>query len=199
MIQELERVNRNPQDMWLNALKSYREVPPGQWHMPSGFKARVAPKYFSKVYSVPGRTGAMYAQRFLEEHGLAGCTFTKAMSDALTCADRLLLEDRAPDLVNSVSLEYLARKAYGIELAFGACRTEADWRKPKQAGKEWQSKVDWDLLHRTDPGDTSQGFTGDYMREVQDEVAAGMRRDAELAKAKIKIHGRVDFSDPLNL
>ncbi len=67
------------------------------------------------------------------EHGLKTCVMAKAMVDAMACIDRLVLEDQVPDVVNSLSLEALARKAYALEVAFSRYRTESDWKKPKNA------------------------------------------------------------------
>ena len=97
MISHLERLNINPQQAWMEALKEYREIEPGLWHMPEGYRQRVAPEYLTKVYSAP-RSGKEYAQQFLRERQLEGCGAAKGMVDALACVDRLLLEDRTPDL-----------------------------------------------------------------------------------------------------
>ena len=131
--------------------------------MPVGYRQRVAPEYFSKAYSVQGRTGLEYATDYLENHGASGCKIAKAMIDALSCVDHLVLTDEQIDLVNLVSTEYLARRAYGVELAFSQCKTEADWRKPKNAGKDWVSKVDFEMWKRINPGTSSDRMGGEYM------------------------------------
>ena len=156
------------------------------------------PQYVSKVYSVPGRTAAEYGERFLEEHGLKGCTLARGLVDALSCVDRLLLEDGAPNLINTTTLETLARKAYGIELGFGQCRSENDWRKPRNA-KEWSTKVDFEMIKRIDPGISQDLFGGtEYMRDAKEELRGEMTRDADLAKVRGKLAERTDILDPLN-
>eukprot|EP00969_Alexandrium_andersonii_P293484 12972673-Alexandrium_andersonii.AAC.1 len=79
--------------------------------MPDGFKARVAPQYFSKVFSVAGRTAAAYGELFLEDHGLKNCTMAKPMVDALACADRLIIEDRPDDHARGAGAQGLRHRA----------------------------------------------------------------------------------------
>eukprot|EP00974_Lingulodinium_polyedra_P080583 7807302-Lingulodinium_polyedra.AAC.1 len=106
----------------------------------------------------------------------------RSMVDALACADRLILNDRPADLVNSTTLEALARKAYAIELGFSGCRVESDWRKPRNAGKDWVTKVDWGILQRTDPSCANDALAGECMKQVRDEVRVAMQRDADFLK-----------------
>ena len=197
IIHEFERRNRNPQAVWLEQLKQYVEIPAHQWPMPEGYRSRVAPQYFSKVYSVPGRTATEYGERFLEEHGLKGCTLARGLVDALSCADRLLLEDGAPNLVNTTTLETLARKAYAIELGFGQCRSENDWRKPRNA-KEWTSKVDWEMVQRMDPAFSAEFMEGTCMQAVRDELRLGVQRDVEFSKVRSLAKAQHAGADPLN-
>ena len=93
MIAHLERVNRNPQQEWVVALRDYKDIPPERWPMPIGFRQRVAPEYFSKIYSVQGRTGGDYGREFLLTHGASTCNIAQGMVDALDCVDHLLLTD----------------------------------------------------------------------------------------------------------
>ena len=186
LISELQRLNQNPQAVWMMVLQEYREIPENMWTMPPGYKARVAPQFLTKVYSVPGRTGVEFAEKFLLEHSLGTCTVAKAMVDAMACIDRLLLEDRPPGLINLVSLEHLARKAYAIETAFEKCYLASDWQRPKNAGKEWSSKVDWDLMARIDPSMSHQFMGGDFMKNVRDEVKREMLVDIDFAKVRNK-------------
>ncbi len=186
LITELQRMNQNPQAVWLLVLQEYREVPLEQWPMPVGYTTRVAPQYLTKVYSVPGRTGLEYGEKFLADHGLNHCTVARTMVDALGCVDRLMLEDRPKDLVNLVSLEHLARKAYGVEVAFDKCQGEGDWRKPKNAAKDWSSKVDFDMMARVDPSMSPQFMGGEYMKSVRDEVKREMLIDIDFAKVRNK-------------
>ena len=126
-----------------------------------------------------------------------GCGAAKGTVDALACVDRLLLEDRAPDLVNLVSLEYLARKAYAIETGFELARQESDWKRPS-GKKEWTSKVDWDMIHRIDPASASDAARGEYAREVREELKTGMARDVDFAKLKMNFGERSTTVDPIN-
>ena len=196
MIRYLERVNMNPQQTWLDVLKEYAEVDGEAWPLPVGFRERVAPEYLSNVFSAP-RTGVQHAEKFLEEHGLVACTFARRMVDALACVDRLI-EDRPEGLINLPCIEYLARTAYGCEVAFGQCRSESDWRKPKQAGKDWATKVDWDMLRRIDPGSTSEFMNGEYMKGVKQEVKKEMSRDIDFLKVQQKLSEQNRIPDPLN-
>ena len=196
MISHLERVNTNPQQMWMDALKEYKEIEGVLWQMPEGYKARLAPEYLTKVYSSP-RPAKVHGELFLKEHGIEQCSAAKGMVDALACIDRLLIEDRAPGLINLVTLEYLARKAYAVEIGFANVRNEKDWRRPSGA-KDWVTKVDWDLIYRVDPNMASDAAKGEYLREVREELKAGMARDADFLKLKAKVGERGKPFDPVN-
>ena len=197
-MQKLERINHNPQQAWMEALKEYKDVPAEEWPMPAGFRTRLAPEFFSRVYSAP-RSAVEYGQKWAEEHGCSHCSWIKGYIDALACVDRLLLGDKPPNLVNSISLEYLARKAHAIEVGFGQCRVESDWRKPKNAQKDWSTKVDFEMIKRIDPGISQDLFGGtEYMRDAKEELRGEMTRDADLAKVRGKLAERTDILDPLN-
>eukprot|EP00972_Heterocapsa_arctica_P038045 5600546-Heterocapsa_arctica.AAC.1 len=62
------------------------------------------------------------------------------------------MTDREKGLLNRVSVERLARKAYALARAFRLCQTEADWRRPKgKDGNSWKTKIDWESARRIDP------------------------------------------------
>ena len=197
IIQQLQKLNYNPQQVWLEALREYQEIALDRWPLPVGYRSRVAPEYFSKVYGAP-RTAVEYGQKWVEDHHLSGCSWSRGYLDALACADRLLLNDRSPGIVNSTSLEYLARKAYGFEAGFALVRQESDWRKPRNAGKDWSTKVDFEIIRRIDPGIQSDFMGGEYMRDTREEMRVEMGRDADFAKVQLKLGQRTDITDPLN-
>ena len=196
MISHLERVNTTPQQMWMDALKEWQEIESSSWAMPEGYKARLAPEYLTKVYSAP-RPARVHAELFLKEHGCEQCSTAKGMVDALACVDRLLIEDRTPGLVNLVTLEYLARKAYAVEVGFAHVKSEGDWRRPS-GKKEWVTKVDWGMIYRIDPNLATDATKGEYLREVREELKAGMSRDADFLKLKTKVGERGAPFDPVN-
>jgi hypothetical protein len=198
MIRHLSRLNANPQQKWLAALKNYRDIPAAQWPLPDGFRQRVAPEYLSKVYQSPTGTGVDYAEAFLESHGCKACSFAKTMVDAFCCIDRLLLEDEDDEIINRVSVEHLARKAFAVESGFKEFRSESDWKKPKQAKADWKTLVDWDIIARIDPGVAKDFMKGEFLKDVRDELKVGMTRDADLLKLKAKVNERQSLPDPLN-
>ena len=99
--------------------------------------------------------------------------------------DKMLLEDCEPGFINRVSTEYAARRAFGLQQAFRTCRRKDDWLKPKNAPKDWKSKVDWEELDRIDPRAADHLPSG--FRAVQTEIKGELERDALLMKAKTKL------------
>jgi len=139
------------------------------------------------------------AETWLREHGLDDCLLAQEFVTIMDGFDKILLTDNEPGWINRVSTEYSARRAYGLQQAFGKCRRKDDWHKPKNAPASWRSKVDWELLDRFDPRSVEtlpQGF-----RQVEDELRSAMERDAMLfkAKAKLKEHRGGDLPDRLNV
>ena len=84
-----------------------------------------------------------YAKKFIKDHGLAGCGIAMEIVSCLRQIDRYLLMDKVEGWINWPTTEFICRKAYGLERAFGRRKVTSDWLKPKNAGKHWKSKVDW--------------------------------------------------------
>eukprot|EP00974_Lingulodinium_polyedra_P007579 721278-Lingulodinium_polyedra.AAC.1 len=66
----------------------------------------------------------------------------------MAAIDAMLMEDQQPGVINSVALERLAKKGYGIFCGFRDCEREDDWR-PKD--KKTKSKINEELWRRVDP------------------------------------------------
>ena len=112
---------------------------------------------------------------YLKEHGLLECYSAQELKAGLCHIDRLLMVDRQEGFVNSPSFEYLARKCYGLEMAFRRCRVKSDWcRTGGQKG--FKSKVDWPAAKRVDPSYADAHKL--RIRPVEDEIRSEMERDA---------------------
>ena len=61
----------------------------------------------------------------------------------------------------------------------------SDWLKPKTAGKDWKSKVDWSAADKVAP--SNQETEGFRLEELETEVRTGMEHDALMAKARAKL------------
>ena len=61
------------------------------------------------------------------------------------------LEDQSVDVTQREAFEIKARRLYGYMKAFADVRKESDWRRPTgAAGRNWKSKVNWQLLDAYD-------------------------------------------------
>ncbi len=69
-------------------------------------------------------------------------------------------------------------------------KSEKDWRKPKDAKKDWRSKVDFVLWRRLDPSKLQDDEMTFVNRQVEDEVRTEMDREAALLKARQKLEER---------
>ena len=133
--------------------------------------------------------------------GLLKCHLAMEMKTALTSCDTLLLVGPtgkgrgAP--INSVMLEMLARTAYSRERGFEDVHREEDWKRPKNATKEWISKVKFREINRWDPRyEATETFKIPY---AEKEVRAEVEREALILKsaAKLEKNSKADV-DPLN-
>jgi hypothetical protein len=97
--------------------------------------------------------------------------------------DRLLLMDKQPGFISTPSTEYLARRYYGLMVAFEGCTVRNDWCKPKDA-KNWKSKVNWHACDRIDPRAGPKTFK---VKELEEEVTKSMEQDALLARAQDRL------------
>ena len=190
----------NPHDMVLAELRRFKEVPLKDWPLPKGYQSRIAPAYIAHVYG-RGKLGEEHGESYIQAHGLEDCHPARQLLTHLGHLDRLLMVDRKEGFINDISTEYLTRQAYGLELAFAHCKCKSDWLKPRSnPPKDWRSKVDWDIYHRTDP--RSAKTSGLNIREAEDEVRAEIDRDATLLKSRAKLAAHTPASgsiDPLNL
>ena len=104
----------------------YREVAEKDWPLPKGFRSRVCPSLLPELYK-DGRRAEETAQRFLEDHALKECYTAKEMVSLAAQFDRMLLMDKQAGFINLPSTEYLARRYYGLMVAFEGCSTKNDW------------------------------------------------------------------------
>jgi hypothetical protein len=103
---------------------------------------RVAPAYFAHVYG-RGQWGEEYAQQWLRGHGVEKNPVAEQLRFMLGMADAAVRYDGI-NILNSASFEIAARRCYGLEKAFAACRREEDWQDPET------SKVKLELLEAYD-------------------------------------------------
>jgi len=179
-----------PQQMFLAQLDQYREVDTEMWNaqFPVGFRERVAPSFLAEVFST-GKNGEQWARDFVRDHALQECHPARELVASLSALDTMLMTDREEGLLNRVSVERLARKAYALTRAFRAIKHEADWRRPRgKDGGGWKSKVDWESARRIDPMLAED--MGISIPSVDEEVRKEMDREAALLKARAKLDER---------
>jgi len=166
--------------------------------MPIGFQEMIAPAYLSKVYA-SGRTGENYADSWVALKGLQRCHLAQDMKSAFTSCDILLLVDNlgsgysAP--INCIMLELLARTSYSRERGFEAVCKEDDWKRPRQAQKDWKSKVKYNDIRlwdsRYESPDTFK------MPSAEIEVRNEVEREAMIAKSQAKLEKNVPASQDI--
>ena len=145
--------------------------------MPAGYRERIAPAYLAQVYK-GGTTAVEYARRWLRDRGLGKCSPAQEMLSIMEAIDDAVLGGEA-DVINTISFEKLARRAYGLERAFEGVHQESDWHRP-QGAKSWTSKVQWALCERYDVrGATS---LGPRVAKADEEVRQAMEKDALFLK-----------------
>ena len=156
---------------------------------PRGYRERVAPQFLGEVYA-SGKKAKEWAKVFINSREMGDFTEARELIPCMAAIDSMLLQDRAPDAINSISLEKLAKKGYAVQQGCRNVKKESDWRRPKTDNKNWKSKVDFILWQRLDPsrlGDDEQTFLN---RDVEEEVRVEMDRDAQLLKARSKLEER---------
>ena len=79
-------------------------------------------------------------------------------------------------VVNLPAVEAICRRIYGLLLAFEDVHGEADWKKPRQAGGSWRSKVKWQLLQEY--GVRSLDSSEWHVAEADQEVSERLERRA---------------------
>ena len=117
------------------------------------------------------------------------------MRAALSAADTLLMDGNC-DMVNMVLGELLARTAYSRERAFSNVFKEEDWKKPRNAPKDWVTKVKYSELKDWDPRYTESTVLA--LPAAEEEVRKELDRKATLAKAQTKLDALEPATDFLN-
>jgi hypothetical protein len=136
-------------------------------------------------------TAKAWAKRFVNDRQLGEFGEARDLIPAMAAIDSLILQDRAVNIINSVALERLAKKSYAIYQSCQHVKSEKDWRKPKDAKKDWRSKVDFVLWRRLDPSKLQDDEMTFVNRQVEDEVRTEMDREASLLKARQKLEERL--------
>ena len=152
--------------------------------MPAGFRKRLAPPYLAAVYK-NGITGVEYARRWIASHKLEKNSPAQEMLSIMEAIDDSLVTD-SRDVINSVAFEKLCRRAYGLERAFENVWAEEDWRRPESAkGKQWKSKVQWDLCDQYDV--RSLSLKGTRVAVADQEARENMERETAFNKYYTKL------------
>ena len=106
----------------------------------------------------------------------------------MAAIDAMLMDDQVPGVINSVALERLARKAYGLYLGFKDCDKEEDWRPGKDSKKK--GNINEEMWRRVDParaGVDEQSFSN---RAMEEEIRTEVDREAAVLKAFSKLEER---------
>ena len=188
VVRQLEARAQDAHSVALAELRRYVEIDPKSWPLPDGYRARLGPAYFAHVYG-NAKKGSEYGLSFLKAHGLEDCYAAQEIVSILEFFDRLMFVDRVEGFINWPSSEYMLRRAYGLELAFGKCRNKHDWNRGTSAPKTWKSKVDWGAARQYDPSFRLEGAP--IVSGAEEEVRKEQEREAALLKARSKLaeHG----------
>lgn len=106
----LERSTRPPHQVFLEQLKSYRDIPASQWPMPPGYTQRLAPHYLAEVYR--DGTTVQSVRRWLRDHDLTKNVPAQEMLSIMEAVDDAVMSD-GTDVINSLTFEKLVRRAMG--------------------------------------------------------------------------------------
>ena len=187
IIEKLKRTAARPHETYLEHLSGYQEVNAEEWstHFPVGYRERVAPSWLGEVYAT-GSTGKRFAKDFVRERALGDCNEGRELIPIMAAIDSLLLHDKQPGAINSISLEKLAKKGYGIFVAFQNVEKKSDWKKESNAPKGRTSKVNEELWRRIDPGRAGNDEMAFTSKKLEDEIRGEVDRDANLLKAFAK-------------
>ena len=189
VVEELLRDNEDPQSLLLAELRRYKTVSKRDWRMPVGYSTRLTPRFLSHVYR-GRRTAVEYAKEFIRSHGMENSPYGKELVRLAEHLDMLLLRDRVVGMINFISTEKLTRRMRGLEVSFEKVLTEEDWKRPRNAGKDWKPKTNWRACDAIDVSsvDPSRFRLEEMEKELQDE----REKAALTAKAQMKL-------DSLNL
>ena len=191
MIGKLKRAAETPQEIFVKCLEDFREEDPEEWAkaFPVGYRRRCAPQFLGEVYA-QGKTAKAWAKEWIKARGLDDYGDARELIAVMGAVDSMIIVDRQPEAINSVTLERLAKKGYGIQQGCRKVTCVSDWKKPKDAGKTWKSKVDFTIWLRTDPSRLQDDELSFVNRELEDEIRTEMDRDAALLKARAKLEER---------
>ena len=191
IIKRLTRDLRTPQEIFVEALKEFREEDKEVWatHFPPGFRERVSPQVLGEIYATG--TAKEWAKNWIKSKDLGDCDDARQVIPTCAALDSILLIDQVKDAINQVNTEKMARKVLGIRSAYKAVVRESDWKKG--GAKVWKSKVDMEMWRRMDPEleDQEHVFVN---RKAEDEMRGEMDREASMLKAKAKLSERSSSS-----
>lgn len=187
IITRLKKESETPQEVFVKHLEQYRPEDPEDWarHFPPGYRERLAAVWLGEVFR-SGLTPKQWAKNWVKDKSLGECDEARDLIPTMAALEAILLSDRQPDCINSVALEKLARRGYGICRAFQRVSAVGDWRKPKDA-KGWKTRVDYETWKRLDPSRLSDDDHLFVNRRVENEVREEMDRDAAMMKARAKL------------
>ena len=191
VIDKLKRTAERPHDTYLLVIAEYREVDLEMWatHFPIGYRERVAPTWLGEIYSM-GTNGKTFAKNFIKERQLGDCGEAREIIPIMSAIDSMVLQDRTPGVINSVALERLCKRGFGIVSAYRSVERKEDWKKPQQNQKNWRSKVNEELWRRIDPARSGVDELNFTNRKLEEEIRSEVDRDAAMLKAFSKLEDR---------
>ena len=189
LIKKLQKDIQTPQEIFVEALKDWKDVDPEVWatHFPPGYRERTSAHTMGEIYA-GGTTAKVWGKNFLKSKNIGDSAEAREILPPLCALDAIFLTDKVPGAINQVGVEKLVKKVNGIRHGYQFVEKESDWKKPGNA-KSWKSKVDYVQWARTDPcyNDKEHIFIN---RKAEDEQRLEMERDAALLKAKLKLAGQ---------
>ena len=196
VIEKLRRTSERPQEKFLKVLQEYKAEDSTEWatHFPAGYRERLAPSWLGEIYS-SGLTAKAYGKEFIRSRQLGNNGEAREVIPILAAVDAMVLDDQTPNAINSIALERLCRRGYGIIAAHKSVEKLDDWKRPGNAPKTWKSKVNEEIWRRLDPSRGNAdlpaaeelGFTN---RRLEEEVRREVDRDASMIKAFSKLEER---------
>jgi hypothetical protein len=192
MIRKLKKQSELPQEIFVDALSAYKPEDKEEWarHFPPGCRERIAATFLSEVYG-SGKLARIWAKEWVKAKEVGDHGGARDLIPTMAAVDSLVIVDRQPEIINSVALERLARRGWGIAKGFQHVTCRADWQKPSGKDKSWVSKVDNETWKRVDPSREHSDVDFTFInRLAEDEVRTEMDRDAALLKARNKLEER---------
>ena len=130
-----------------------------------------------------------WAKEFVKSHNVGDFAPARELIPTMAAIDSVLLQDRQRGAINSVALERLARRGFGVVRGCRNVWEIKDWKEPSdvKAKGSWRSKVDSELWTRIEPSRLPGDEHLFINRAHEDEVRAEMDREAGLLKARNKL------------